>query len=73
MSEKNPFAEQYGPWASIADASEGEGAALEPALAVRGVNVVLLAHGQVDPGRDRGRGPGDRSQRRRRRLDRAGH
>jgi hypothetical protein len=41
MSE-NPSAEQYGPWASIAGASEGEGAALEPAVAVRGVKLVLL-------------------------------
>lgn len=37
------FADQYGPWALVAGASDGVGAAFSDALAARGVNVVLLA------------------------------
>jgi len=37
------FAERYGPWALVAGASEGLGAAFAAELAERGVNVVLLA------------------------------
>jgi hypothetical protein len=37
------FARRYGPWAVIAGASEGLGAAFADAIASRGVNVVLLA------------------------------
>ncbi len=38
-----PFAEKYGPWAVVAGASEGLGAAFADGIAARGVNVVLLA------------------------------
>ncbi len=37
------FAEKYGPWAVVAGASEGLGAAFAAALAARGVNLLLLA------------------------------
>jgi short-subunit dehydrogenase len=37
------FAEQYGPWAVVAGASEGVGASLARQLGDRGVNVVLVA------------------------------
>lgn len=37
------FAQRYGPWAVVAGASEGLGAAFAHAIAKRGVNVVLLA------------------------------
>ncbi|OBH59116.1 SDR family NAD(P)-dependent oxidoreductase [Mycobacterium sp. E2479] len=37
------FAAQYGPWALVAGASDGVGAAFAEQLAERGVNVVLLA------------------------------
>ncbi|GAY15733.1 SDR family NAD(P)-dependent oxidoreductase [Mycobacterium sp. shizuoka-1] len=37
------FARKYGPWALIAGASDGVGAAFAGALAERGLNVVLLA------------------------------
>jgi hypothetical protein len=37
------FVEQYGPWAVVAGASEGLGAAFAKSLAARGCNVVLLA------------------------------
>ncbi len=40
------FAEKYGPWAVVAGASDGVGAAFADGLAVRGVNVVLLARRQ---------------------------
>ncbi len=41
------FADKYGPWALIAGASEGLGAALAEAIAARGVDVVLLARRQA--------------------------
>jgi short-subunit dehydrogenase len=37
------FASKYGPWAVVAGASEGLGAAFASALAARGVNLLLLA------------------------------
>src|SRR3954469_22517832 len=37
------FAERYGPWAVVAGASDGTGAAFVDDLAGRGVNVVLVA------------------------------
>lgn len=40
------FATRYGPWALVAGASDGVGAAFAEALAERGVNVVLLARRQ---------------------------
>jgi uncharacterized protein len=41
------FASKYGPWALIAGASDGVGAAFAAGLAERGVNVVLLARRQA--------------------------
>src|SRR4051812_31874568 len=41
------FASRYGPWALVAGASEGVGAAFARAVAERGVNVVLLARRQT--------------------------
>lgn len=45
MSEgdRENFADQYGPWAVIAGASDGIGEAFAREIAARGVNVVLLA------------------------------
>lgn len=40
------FADRYGPWALVAGASEGVGAAYARAMAERGLNVVLLARRQ---------------------------
>lgn len=40
------FAETYGPWAVVAGASDGTGAAFAEVLAERGVNVVLVARRQ---------------------------
>ncbi|HYO01247.1 MAG TPA: SDR family NAD(P)-dependent oxidoreductase [Mycobacterium sp.] len=40
------FAEKYGPWAVVAGASDGVGAAFAEALAERGTSVVLLARRQ---------------------------
>jgi uncharacterized protein len=40
------FAEKYGPWAVIAGASDGVGAAFAQALAERGLNVALVARRQ---------------------------
>ena len=40
------FVESYGPWAVVAGASEGVGAAFAAAVAREGVNVVLLARRQ---------------------------
>jgi short-subunit dehydrogenase len=41
------FADRYGPWALVAGASEGVGAAYARAMAERGLNVVLLARRQT--------------------------
>jgi short-subunit dehydrogenase len=41
------FSEKYGPWAIVAGASDGVGAAFAEEIARRGVNVVLLARRQV--------------------------
>ncbi len=41
------FATKYGPWALVAGASDGVGAAFAEELAERGVNVVLLARRQA--------------------------
>jgi uncharacterized protein len=41
------FATKYGPWALVAGASDGVGAAFAKGLARRGVNVVLLARRQA--------------------------
>lgn len=41
------FAAKYGPWALVAGASDGVGAAFATGLAERGVNVVLLARRQA--------------------------
>jgi short-subunit dehydrogenase len=41
------FAEKYGPWAVVAGASDGVGAAFAEEIAQRGVNVVLLARRQA--------------------------
>ncbi len=41
------FAAKYGPWALVAGASDGLGAAFAEGLAQRGVNVVLLARRQA--------------------------
>src|SRR5271155_5904713 len=41
------FAAKYGPWALVAGASDGVGAAFAKGLAQRGVNVVLLARRQA--------------------------
>ena len=41
------FASKYGPWALVAGASDGLGAAFAKGLAERGVNVVLLARRQA--------------------------
>ena len=40
------FSDRYGPWALVAGASEGVGAAYAHAIAERGLNVVLLARRQ---------------------------
>src|SRR6202030_3163315 len=40
------FATKYGPWALVAGASDGVGAAFAAGLAERGVNVALLARRQ---------------------------
>lgn len=37
------FKSKYGPWAIVAGASEGLGAAFAEALARRGINLILLA------------------------------
>ena len=41
------FAEKYGPWALVAGASDGVGAAFAEGLAERGLNVALLARRQA--------------------------
>ena len=40
------FATKYGPWALVAGASDGVGAAFAEGIAERGVNVVLVARRQ---------------------------
>ena len=46
MTEDASFADRYGPWALVAGASEGIGAAFAGVMAQRGLNVVLLARRQ---------------------------
>ena len=46
-SRSMTFATKYGPWALVAGASDGVGAAFAEGLAERGVNVVLLARRQA--------------------------
>jgi short-subunit dehydrogenase len=46
-STDTSFAERYGPWAVVAGASDGTGAAFAHAVAERGVNVLLLARRQT--------------------------
>jgi short-subunit dehydrogenase len=41
------FKERYGPWALVAGASDGVGAAYARAMAERGLDVVLLARRQA--------------------------
>lgn len=43
MTERRTFASKYGPWAVVAGASEGLGAAFATALAERGLHLLLLA------------------------------
>jgi short-subunit dehydrogenase len=47
MTEALEFADRYGPWALIAGASEGVGAALARTIGELGVNVVLIARRQA--------------------------
>ena len=44
---RSAFVQRYGPWAVVAGASEGLGAAFATGLAARGVNVLLLARRQA--------------------------
>ena len=46
MTKPETFRDKYGPWAMVAGASEGVGAAMAQAFATRGVHVVLLARRQ---------------------------
>ncbi|MDA3811111.1 MAG: SDR family NAD(P)-dependent oxidoreductase [Spirochaetaceae bacterium] len=46
MKHTELFRSQYGPWALIAGASEGLGAAYAQAIAARGLNLVLIARRQ---------------------------
>jgi uncharacterized protein len=43
MADKENFAARYGPWAIVAGASEGLGAAYAEELAARGLNLILIA------------------------------
>ncbi|MBL8994172.1 MAG: SDR family NAD(P)-dependent oxidoreductase [Spirochaetia bacterium] len=43
MANLSSFAKKYGPWAAVAGASEGLGAAFAEALASRKINLILLA------------------------------
>jgi short-subunit dehydrogenase len=47
MTKEANFAGRYGPWALVAGASDGVGAAYAHAMAERGLNVVLLARRQA--------------------------
>ena len=46
MSADVDFQKQYGPWAVIADASEGLGAAYAEQLARSTINLILIARRQ---------------------------
>jgi short-subunit dehydrogenase len=47
VDNEDDFVERYGPWAVVAGASDGTGAAFARAVAARGVHVVLLSRRQA--------------------------
>ena len=46
-ADQQDFAAKYGPWAIVAGASDGTGAAFAEQLAERGINIVLVARRQA--------------------------